>query len=352
MTVRSPKRKHNKKKGKARIDHQGSPRDNALSLVDCRLDSDSGPIKVASFAYQLLKSRPDIPGVYVMRANPSHYQILWSDAAGVVASQEIRWENLEPMFSYVYSLYKPPKSHILLDETITSPTRKFSPRGTLRWSIEGPDQKTYHNCVSLYKGNPWGRRTNVWSYTEKGNPDNVVVIKDAYRDVKRRYKEEGMLGEIHKNGIYPGVVRLLVPKEEMPCPDIKTAVPQTGSYVRPIVREKVRLFLGSFGQEFRYAKTVKDILLATYDILEGGCFPIVPFEMADHIERLIVHRGLVNDRKILHRDISSYNVLMYPKHNPKTSDGKTMMVPNPPIFINQVLSTEDTIPRSVIRNWC
>lgn len=265
LAVSGPKSKYNDMKvdGKDRTDYRGVPHYQVLSLVECKPNRDDGRAQVASYAYQLMESRPDVPGVYVMWARPSYYQVLWSDAAGVVASGAITWDNLKPMVSYIYSLYTPPTSHIILDTTITPPKTPLAPNDELLWSIEGPDNKVYDNCKSLFIGAPWGRRTYVWKYTNGNRPDDVVVIKDAYRDVKRRYKEEELLDVIHEKGIYPGVVRPLISKEKAPCPHIKTVASKTA------VREKVRLFLGSFGKEFRYAETVKDILLATYDILEG-----------------------------------------------------------------------------------
>ncbi len=87
---------------------------------------------------------------------------------------------------------------------------------------------------------------------------------------------------------------------------------------------------------------------------KAGIFSVIEFEVTDHFQYIIVHRGLVNDVKILHRDISSYNILMYPKHNPNASKGKEL-VHNPPIFINQILSavanmngsknSKDPVPR-------
>ena len=83
---------------------------------------------------------------------------------------------------------------------------------------------------------------------------------------------------------------------------------------------------------------------------KAGAFSVLGIGVADNIQRSIVHRGLVNNVKILHRDISSYNVLMYPKHNPEASVGKEL-VQNPPIFINEILrlsadnDSEESEPR-------
>ena len=49
-----------------------------------------------------------------------------------------------------------------------------------------------------------------------------------------------------------------------------------------------------------------------------------------------MHRALVVKRRILHRDISKYNILMYPEHHHDTVRGKSLAVDRP-TFIKQVL---------------
>ena len=204
-----------------------------------------------------------------MWARPTNYQILWTDASGVIASPQYGWDELVPISRYVYSLYKPPDTHVLRDDTILPPPNLLNKTEPLRWSIKGEGSTIFRNCTSLFVGSSWGRRTNVWHNTEDGN---VVVIKDAYRDTSRRFKEDKLLKKIHSHGIFPGVVRLL--STTIPYTPFKTVIIPASPQVpieRP-EREKLRLFLGSYGEEFRAAKTVRDILMATYDALESGQF--------------------------------------------------------------------------------
>ena len=54
-----------------------------------------------------------------------------------------------------------------------------------------------------------------------------------------------------------------------------------------------------------------------------------------------VHRALVLDHKVLHRDISLNNILMDPKHHPRTTDSETKPSgpkPRVPRFIADVLA--------------
>ena len=52
-----------------------------------------------------------------------------------------------------------------------------------------------------------------------------------------------------------------------------------------------------------------------------------------------VHRVLVMERKILHRDISRNNILINPIHNPDAMSGRSL-ISKPPWFIDDVLACE------------
>ena len=54
------------------------------------------------------------------------------------------------------------------------------------------------------------------------------------------------------------------------------------------------------------------------------------------LNMLAVHRGLVNEKKILHRDISYDNILIYPTHNPKALSDKKL-ISESPRFIDDIL---------------
>ncbi|KAI0072544.1 hypothetical protein K474DRAFT_1711485, partial [Panus rudis PR-1116 ss-1] len=80
----------------------------------------SGDSQAISYLWDHRKARPDMPGVYALYANVKEYQIIWADAEGPILSNEVAWKDfeLEPLFAYVYSIYKPPKGHHIFDPTI------------------------------------------------------------------------------------------------------------------------------------------------------------------------------------------------------------------------------------------
>ena len=53
--------------------------------------------------------------------------------------------------------------------------------------------------------------------------------------------------------------------------------------------------------------------------------------------QFIVHRALLNKRKILHRDMSANNILVDPVHNPRTEDRSLKVTSDAPKFITDVL---------------
>ncbi|KAI0780118.1 hypothetical protein C8Q74DRAFT_1330518, partial [Fomes fomentarius] len=96
---------------------------------------------------------------------------------------------------------------------------------------------------------------------------------------------------IHAKGDVPGVVVRLMDAERVQT-DRKTL--QCGSTAEEMLRTRYRLALYDFGHRLSEAKSVNDLLMAIYDTLE-------------------VHRTLLTKRKVLHRDMSFFNILMYPR---------------------------------------
>ncbi|THG94388.1 hypothetical protein EW026_g7076 [Hermanssonia centrifuga] len=75
------------------------------------------------------------------------------------------------------------------------------------------------------------------------------------------------------------------------------------------------MVLTSVGRKLTTADSIKDLLMAIYDIIEA-------------------HRSLCMDRSILHRDMSMNNILIYPQHDPASEKRFTK---NPPKFISDVI---------------
>lgn len=102
------------------------------------------------------------------------------------------------------------------------------------------------------------------------------MIKDAYRDEGRRFKEKDLVKQIHNEGIVPGVVRILnaVDVKTGPLdsdPLLSTAGGMTAA-AHVVHRTKTRLVMGSSGDRLHKAKTVGDLVKAIYDVVEGLFF--------------------------------------------------------------------------------
>ncbi|KAJ3491341.1 hypothetical protein NLI96_g784 [Meripilus lineatus] len=288
-----------------------------VSIVMCGRDDSMGIQEVAQFSRYLLKSQPDMAGTYGLSANLDYYQILWSDASGGIASPLYDWTKLAPLAAYVCSIYVPPRHHVLLDSSITREINPWTERG-MTWSIKNRRAVTYTGCKLLYSGDAWGRRTYVWKHTD--DQGQITIIKDAFHTISDQRLKSDLLSYSHRNGIYPGVVRFLFIGNQAPSPSLKTAPPSNGIQFRDSVKERIRLEMGSYGASLWEARSVKDVLMAIFDILE-------------------VHRGLCMEMGVLHRNISPWNIVMYPAHHPDTMKDKEL-TKNPPLFISQILSRD------------
>ena len=230
-----------------------------VSVVECNPKCERGWIQASDYCSQLMESRPDMPGVYGLSAKAEGYQVLWSDACGVVASPVNKWTDLDLIMAYVYSLYFPPKDHILFDPTITSSTVDPGMKRLMR-TIKSPHGVEYSHCVKLFTGCSRGHRTSVWR-----KQGEALVIKDSFWEDGRRFEESALLRDIHNRTIFPGIVRILESSKR----DSKKATIATAPRVNELRRMRTRLVLGSYGQPLENAESVRDILMAIYDVLEG-----------------------------------------------------------------------------------
>ncbi|KAJ3491348.1 hypothetical protein NLI96_g776 [Meripilus lineatus] len=289
--------------------------DDVVSLVKCRALTENGLDNAVEHSRHLLSSRPDMVGTYVLWAHARCYQIVWTDASGTITSPRYKWAHMPPLFAYLSSLYTPPKNHVLFDPTIT---RTPHPDTTL-WTITSRNHGSFIGCRKVFLEPAWGGRTNVWI---QRTAHQVVVIKDTFLTNKRQKIEEGLLRYIHRRGIYPGVIRLLFTGDQAPSPPLTIARLADGSSTRVPERVRARLFMGSYGSPISEARSVKDMLMAFYDVLE-------------------VLRGLSMEMNVLHRDISTENIVIYPEHHPDTMKDQRL-VECPPIFISQILAKDKT----------
>ncbi|KAH9903424.1 hypothetical protein C8Q73DRAFT_722171 [Cubamyces lactineus] len=245
-----------------------------------------GKAQATRYAYKIQQARPDRPGMYVLSAKPGYFQVIFSCPVGPVASEHVPWTNLAALSAYVYSLYDSPDGHILYDRTVSwveKPDQRF---GRPSWTVR-TGGKVYESADACFVGNAWARRTTILRVEQRYHRNPTTIIKEAYIDCDRRFNEADLLQQIHKDGYFPGVVYLLSSEE------VKTGGQDIVFKNDSITRKKVRIVLADVGFDLYHAKSVNDLLMTIYDALE-------------------VHRTIASKRRVLHRDMSIFNIMMYP----------------------------------------
>ncbi|KAI0788742.1 hypothetical protein C8Q75DRAFT_807477 [Abortiporus biennis] len=299
------------------------------SLVSCDLKRENREQTITDDASNFLVRRPDIHGFYVLSVDRSGYQFGWADASGVVLSPAVQWtpgdsSDVGNLVTYVHSLYSPPEDHIFLDTTI-KPTIGINPNRP-RFTIVAGDQ-SYTDCIQIFGGCVYGRRSAVFASSKQTKGD-LVVIKDSFEGASWSTTETKILEQIHEDGFVPGVVSLVHSEqvcinganenEDRPQPleVYNTPTKDSSAHHRAT---KQRIVMGSKGVPLSKARSAKDVLMATYDVLA-------------------VHRWIGNRRRIIHRDIAKNNILMYPQHRKDISSAKA--VKDPPQVIRNILKGE------------
>ncbi|KAH9903438.1 hypothetical protein C8Q73DRAFT_751369 [Cubamyces lactineus] len=270
-----------------------------------------GRRQVSSYIHHLLQARPDRPAYYGMNGIQDSFQLFYGSPLGLRASALVPWTDLKTLCAYVYSLYDPPDGHILYDRTIewSEPPHVPNPLGSPMWRLT-VNGETYDGARIVFLGYPYGRRTTVFRIDRVAR--SPIIIKEYYLENGRRYNEAELLAQIHADGYVPGVVRV-VASETVESDGEAVIFTEANSTE---TRTKQRLVFGDFGVDLEYAESVNDLLMAVYDVLE-------------------VHRTVASKRKVLHRDMSLFNILMYPQR-PPCEDALWMQ--NMPPLITEVLS--------------
>ncbi|KAH9903403.1 hypothetical protein C8Q73DRAFT_635278 [Cubamyces lactineus] len=266
-----------------------------------------GRRQASSYIHHILQARPDRPSYYGMSATPDAFQLFYGSPLGLKAAALVPWTDLKTLCAYVYSLYDPPDGHILHDRTITWSEPPNQPNSPALWDLTVDGEK-YYGARIIFLGYPFGRRTTVFRITRLNLPP--VVIKEFYLEDGRRYEEVDLLDHIHEEGYVPGVVRVFA-SETVESDSTQITFSDTTE-----TRTKQRIVFGDFGVDLEYAKTVNDLLMAVYDVLE-------------------IHRTVASRREVLHRDMSIFNIMMYPQRSP--SEGVKWMEDVPPL-IDEVLA--------------
>jgi hypothetical protein len=289
--------------------------------VKPRRDS-KGPSQVAAYAGFLNQARPDKPGVYAISLSPRHYRILWSDPSGLSSSEDIQWDDLGPLISYVFSLYKPPEGHVKFDPTISLDDERdfmLSPR----WTVKFRD-KLYPLCKVIFVGLPW----TCQSWIAISDTDNGRrIIKDQYQAKGRRYDEGELFDKLqrgHEDTPALGCVHV-------ECHGVVEGIQTPNATTR---RRKKRVVMTTIGESLYNCKSIFHFLKVMYDALEG----LILLSFCVLFSKCsLAHRWILFAKGVLHRDISINNILL-PDNN--LLESKTLDISPRPKFIGEVLNPE------------
>ncbi|KAL4250859.1 hypothetical protein ABKN59_008697 [Abortiporus biennis] len=316
VDVSGPRSRYRKYENKEKGNHKKIPYPVIDTIAEAKtiLTASQGCPQAITYTCEHLEARPDKPGVYALSASPSGYQVIWSDPGGVKISPQQTWDldNMPLLIGYLQALYTPPSDHITIDPSI-----KFSLESTGSspfWTIRCSNSKTYSECYRIIASSPWGDRTNVW---QSGEGSEAVLIKEVYHHRSSRFREDVLLFRIHSKGLVPGVAQ---------AKHTELVSVQRNGYRTPIKTvsedeadclEKWRMVLSSTGEQMTRAKSLKDFLMAFYDLSE-------------------LHRWLANEPDIQH------NHDQYDKE----------LVSNPPRFIDTVLNPSTQVQPSLDTARC
>ncbi|KAI0270073.1 hypothetical protein BGY98DRAFT_1100936 [Russula aff. rugulosa BPL654] len=254
-------------------------------------------VQAISYLHYLLLARPDFYVAQGLLISNDGVTFLFGIGGAGIRDFKVEWAHKDfykLLYAFIYRLYEPgdfaDPSYIKTDsdkKTAAKYTIKIAhPQGT----------KECHGFYPIYAGNPFATRTHVLSNPNfKVENDDLTILKDQFCRVKRRFQEITILKEyVHNPKRVPGVVVAVYGE--------KIDLPQSEE------RCKQRLGLRESGSRFTSIPTLYKVLETLFDVLE-------------------VLRYLRFSRKVLHRDISSGNVLYAENSSNRSLKLKTGSVP-------------------------
>ncbi|KDQ24166.1 hypothetical protein PLEOSDRAFT_1086452 [Pleurotus ostreatus PC15] len=283
----------------------------ALSTVEWKGEIEPGIeieaiLETGAYLELAKQCRPDLVCMYGLLASPGGYSILYRSPFGPHTSREFDWGDVDALLAYIYTLYVPRPDLPSCDHTISRAitTNIYEPP---TWNVCDGDE-VYENCVTK------DARDMTWVARVGTSP---VTIKDTYRDVMACFREGEIYDILHKNGPAPGFLKV---KKEY---DVQCGGRPITVTCGNVMWVKKRLIMHTYGQPLRKCASLVEFLKCMYDILEA-------------------HRWAVQERNILHRDISIGNILVQAED---VEDGQEFTdLEYRPIFVNEVLNDDFRAP--------
>jgi hypothetical protein len=213
-----------------------------------------------SYTGFLLQARPDYISVQGIYVQPDAFMLVVTNACGTFSTPLLDWGPRPSrllLSAWISCLYRP----VNVDPSVTMQTVEGVPKFTINCG-----GAVYTNCSIRHAGSPFGRRTIVYNTDPQSELQKSMVIKEQYIKVDRRFEEHLILEKIHQDTDFPGVTRVVY-SEAVKVDDNELVVEHGDEK-----RKKTRVIMQDTAGPLMDAETVRDALIAIYDLLEGEPF--------------------------------------------------------------------------------
>ncbi|EJD48483.1 hypothetical protein AURDEDRAFT_183400 [Auricularia subglabra TFB-10046 SS5] len=231
----------------------------------------------------LNRYRPDLDTVYGIYIVANTIRVLSHTACGTTESPSVALDHVETWVAFVVHLYH---AHLSRDASFSPAARNVDRRA--RWSVT-----TSQNAPAIFRpfhaGPSPGRVTWLSFEQDAASPQLASgFLKVSWQDASARFNEPDLLERAHKGGWLPGLVRHWSARR------VTSRTVSLGASER--VQEIVHL--ASIGDPLSQCRSALHLLKVVFDAIG-------------------VHENLLGE-DIIHRDLSWFNLLCNPRHDPAT----------------------------------
>ncbi|KAI5119575.1 hypothetical protein M0805_006460 [Coniferiporia weirii] len=302
------------------------------SLVEVKRELSDAPLSkdTGKYLHVLPRGIPSLAGMLYLAWDTCAFRLYWSDTSGAFRSRRYEMsheDSWDVLLRYTHTAASP-----LVKLPVRDPSMSINLDVSEKpmWDINC--SKASFRASLICATETHSRQTCVfWDDTQKR------IIKDQWCDIREKFSESKILEKV--KGV-PGVVQVdfsEVVKGPGGRQDLGTSKLHSGSdrvlpfsaHRRIPRRTKQRFVLKTKGDPLSKRRSVLQILMAIYDSIQA-------------------HQTCVNERRVLHCDISRNNILINPVHYDAEPDDESKAK-----CINQILNPAmaDVKEEGVLIDW-
>ncbi|EJD43790.1 hypothetical protein AURDEDRAFT_167169 [Auricularia subglabra TFB-10046 SS5] len=271
--------------------------------------------QVLWYLSSLNRCRPDLNTVYGFLVENKQVQLISHNACGTGYSKFVPLATVDVWVALVVHGYACDAARDQRFESVTDTSDRIA-----RWRIStvGDTPSTFRP----FHANPSPGRVTWLSFEEdEASPDLACgFLKVSWQDASAQFNEPDLLDLAHKDAWLPGLVR-----PRWTCRDMSETVKSASPSGAP-ERVKEIIHLASIGQPLSQARSLAHLLKIIADAIK-------------------VHELLL-ELDIIHRDLSWFNLLCNPRHDPSTLKDKAVRQGIP--FIDYILTGKDSEPNCLV----